>query len=314
MYSGLKILYLRPILNSYGVSKVLFHLISNLKSRGYNIFLASDNGDYFKRQLEKMGIKHYTVPLAAPKIINFLICLIKIGFIVKNQKINIIHSHHRWSSFIAFYVSKALKVPLVTTYHGIHKGKKWATLWGDKIISVSEDGKNHLINYFGLNPERIIVIHNGITIPDSEDIKPFTKGNMNIDSSTHRYIANIARLSLEKDQESLLLAMKMVLQNHPKVRLLMVGEGPLKNRLMKLAEELGIAENIKFLGEVENIRDIYREIEFIALSSLTEGLPISILEALAFGKPVVATNVGDVPLVVIDGKTGYLVPPGSRRN
>jgi glycosyltransferase involved in cell wall biosynthesis len=118
-------------------------------------------------------------------------------------------------------------------------------------------------------------------------------------------------MSPEKDQETLFVAMKKVIKDHPGVKLLIVGKGPLENRLRMLAEELGIANNFEFTGEVRDISNILECIDFVVLSSLTEGLPIAVLEALAFEKPVVATSVGDIPSVVVDGETGCLVPPNN---
>jgi glycosyltransferase involved in cell wall biosynthesis len=183
------------------------------------------------------------------------------------------------------------------------------TLWGDTVISVSEDAKKHLIDYFRVTPSHIKVIHNGIKLPDTDwdDIKHNKNSKPNLNGGAT--IANIARMSPEKDQESLFIAMKMVLHDHPDARLVMIGKGPLENNLKRLAVALDIERNIEFVGEVENISDILLKTDIVVLSSLTEGLPISILEALSFGIPIVATSVGDIPEIISDGKTGCLVQP-----
>lgn len=307
---ALNILYLRSILDAYGVSKILLLLAEELKKEGHNIIIASDNNDKFKTYVEHMGIKHYTVPLSSDRknVINFVISCLRIILIVRKEKIDIIHSHHRWSSFISYFVSKMFGIPLVTTYHGIHTGNKLLTIWGDKIISVSEDAKNHLIEYFNVKPENITVIRNGIKLPEMGNNKPMSKIQNNNNTPV---IANIARMSPEKDQKTLFLAMKIVIEKHPKVKLLIVGQGPLENELKNLAHELGIQNNVKFLGEVEQINAILTNVDFVVLSSLTEGLPMAVLEALAFEKPVIATSVGDIPAVVKDGQNGFLIPPGN---
>jgi glycosyltransferase involved in cell wall biosynthesis len=303
-----RILFLRPVLDTYGVSKVIFQLARTLKKRGYYIAVASDNNDKFKLQFEAIGIRHYTIPLRPDKknIINFFLCMIKMSQIVRKDKISIIHSHHRWSSFIAFFVSRMMRIPLVTTYHAIHHGKKRLSIWGDKIISVSEDAKKHLMEYFNASPQNIAVIHNGICIPELTCDESLSEGAYTLE---HPVIANVARMSPEKDQESLFFAMKKVVTKHPGARLLMVGRGPLENSLRALAEDLGIYHNVEFLGEVEDMDKIFRKTDILVISSLTEGLPIAVLEALAYSKPVVATNVGDIPFVVINRKTGYTVSP-----
>lgn len=308
-YNQNKILYIRPILDSYGVSKVLLHLAVEMKKKGYKVCLASDNLDGFKMQLEKMGIECFILPLSPYRknIVTFIHCFFKLALLVKREKIDLIHSHHRWSSFISFFVSKLLNIPLITTYHGIHRAKRFLTLWGDAVISVSEDAKIHLEQFFRLSPDRITVIANGISIPESEDIISSERGLIT-DSVTY-YIANIARLSVEKDQTTLLLAMRMLLDKLPEAKLMIVGKGPLEEQLKILAEKVGIARNVNFCGEVEDVRSILKRMDCLVLSSLTEGFPLAVLEALAYGKPAVATRVGDIPKVVIDGKTGYLVTP-----
>jgi glycosyltransferase involved in cell wall biosynthesis len=306
-----RVLFLRSILDEYGVSKIMFQLASALKDRGHTIVFGSDNRDNFKSYVENMGIRHYTIPLnpAKKNIINFLVSLIRISLIVKRERICLIHSHHRWSSFISYFVSKMFRIPLVTTYHGTSEGNRSLTIWGDKIISVSESGRLHLIDYFKVNPNCIEVIHNGIQIPKPEDIKNTTEIVTKSHAMGSPIIANIARMSPEKDQESLFYALKDVAKNYPEVALLIVGQGPLEGTLKILSKQLGITRNVALLGEVSDVSPILQYCDFVVLSSLTENMPLAILEAFAFGKPVVATSVGDIPKVVLDGITGYLVSP-----
>jgi glycosyltransferase involved in cell wall biosynthesis len=162
------------------------------------------------------------------------------------------------------------------------------------------------MEYFNASPQNIAVIHNGICIPELTCDESLSEGAYTLE---HPVIANVARMSPEKDQESLFFAMKKVVTKHPGARLLMVGRGPLENSLRALAEDLGIYHNVEFLGEVEDMDKIFRKTDILVISSLTEGLPIAVLEALAYSKPVVATNVGDIPFVVINRKTGYTVSP-----
>ena len=304
----IKILFLRSVLDHYGVSKIMFQLAAVLIKKGYRVIFATDNRDCFKKQIEDRDITHYALPIRPDRknIITFFICFFKICAIVKKEKISLIHSHHRWSSFISFFVSKLFRIPLVTTYHGINRGNKKLTIWGNKIISVSEDGKNHLIDYFKVKPDRIKVIPNGINLPSSENLKSSPDSGVNTDQPV---IANISRLSPEKDQETLFLAIKEVIRNNPDLRLLMVGKGPLEDHLKKFSEKLGLTRNVEFTGEIKNISAIYSNIKFLVMSSTTEGFPMAVLEALAFSKPVVSTNVGDIPKLVINRQTGLLVPP-----
>jgi len=310
--SEIRILFIRPVLDLYGVTKVIFQLATDLRNRGHKIFFASDNQDNYKQMLKNEGILHFTLPLSPNKknLFTFFVCLIKLNSIVKRERIDIIHSHHRWSSFISFFISKWLNIPLVSTYHGIHEGKKFLTVWGDKIISVSEHASKHLEQFFNVNSNRITVIHNGIKLNDIEETKnKLSKRESNL-SNTSPIILHIARLSPEKDHRTLFFAMKLVLKKVKDVKLLLVGKGPIENNLRSQVKDLGINHNVAFIGEVRKIDTLLQRADILVLSSITEGMPMAILEAFSFSKPVVATSVGDIPKVVLNGKTGRLVPAG----
>jgi glycosyltransferase involved in cell wall biosynthesis len=311
MKKKISILFLRPSLNLYGASKIATQLAHELHDRGHKIIFGSDNLDIFKEEIESIGITHYWLPLDPGKknIFNFIRCFIKIFYITKKNRVDLIHSHHRWSSFVSFFISKIVGIPLVTTLHGNDKGNKMLTRFGDRIICVSVDGKRYLKEYFKIGESKITVIPNGIKIPRNNTKNPDNSLEIKLFNDSEIHIAHIARLSPEKDQETLFKAMRIIIKKYPYVKLLMIGKGKLENSLQNLARNLKINNNIKFLGELNDLSFIMHEIKFLVLSSLTEGLPISVLEAFAYGKPVIATNVGDIPKLVIDGYTGYLVPP-----
>jgi len=105
-------------------------------------------------------------------------------------------------------------------------------------------------------------------------------------------------------------AVAMVKRKHPDIKLLLVGEGILKGKMEEMCEALDLQENVMFLGDRSDVPDLLSRIDFFVLPSLWEGLPISLLEASASKLPVIATKVSGSEEVVIDGKTGILVPPG----
>jgi glycosyltransferase involved in cell wall biosynthesis len=123
-------------------------------------------------------------------------------------------------------------------------------------------------------------------------------------------VGYVGRLSPEKGVDRLLQAAALVLARRPNTKFILAGSGPEDARLKRMAETLGLTKNVTFLSQVDEVSEVYASLDMVVLPSLTEGLPLMVLEALAAKRAVVATNVGAVPQVIIDGETGLLVAPG----
>jgi glycosyltransferase involved in cell wall biosynthesis len=122
-------------------------------------------------------------------------------------------------------------------------------------------------------------------------------------------IGTVGRISKEKGHKYFLEASKIVLKDFPDAKFLIVGEGEIRNELERFAEEIGIADSVLFTGYYKNLSEVLAAIDLFVIPSLTESLPLVVLEAMAAGKPVISTDVGGIPEVVIHGKTGLLVGP-----
>jgi glycosyltransferase involved in cell wall biosynthesis len=119
----------------------------------------------------------------------------------------------------------------------------------------------------------------------------------------------VARLDEVKGHTFLFEALSLLKAEFPTLQCLVVGDGPLRWRLEKEAKTRDLESLVRFLGFRQDMDDIYRRMDVLVLPSLTEGLPMTLLEAMAFEKPVVASSVGGIPEVVQNGRTGFLVPP-----
>jgi len=119
----------------------------------------------------------------------------------------------------------------------------------------------------------------------------------------------IARLVPIKDHGTFLRAAAILHRSWPDARFLIVGDGELRSALEQQARTLGLGECVHFLGWQRDLEPIYADLDLVVLSSLNEGTPVSLIEAMAAGLPVVATKVGGVPDLVAEEKTGLLVPP-----
>jgi glycosyltransferase involved in cell wall biosynthesis len=178
------------------------------------------------------------------------------------------------------------------------------------LVFVSNFTKRQFLKIANLPEEKTSIIYNGIDIDEYQ--KPIDKnkkkGEIGIKEDEF-VIGNIANLYPVKGQIYLLRAAKKVLKEIPNTKFLIIGRGELENELKREAQNLGIVSYVKFLGFREDVKELYKIMDVFVLSSLTEGLPLSLIEAMASKVPVVATDVGGIPEVIDDGVNGLLVPP-----
>lgn len=129
-----------------------------------------------------------------------------------------------------------------------------------------------------------------------------------------KVVGSVANFSPKKDQRTLLEAVRRLVPRHPDVRVVLVGTGPLEPELRRQASEPDLVGRVHFAGLRDDVQAILPAFDVFALSSLHEGLPIALLEAMATGLPCVATRVGGAPELIADGHSGFLVPPRSARD
>ena len=173
---------------------------------------------------------------------------------------------------------------------------------------------NHVTDFFvqkGIHSKSgITTIPNGVETDQPLNIDiPSLRKQFGFDADA-LIIGIVARLEWRKDHRTLIHAFSRVVRKVPKARLLVVGDGVLKDELEKLCRDLGIESAIHFAGARADVPAILQAIDIFTLSSLHEGLPIALLEAMAAGRAVVCTKVGEIPRVIIHERTGLLVPPG----
>jgi len=179
----------------------------------------------------------------------------------------------------------------------------------DHYVAVSESVQKHIIDKSRISNEKISVIYNGVNIKSQDNaygqnVKvPLTIQNED------RILMTVGRLHEQKGHCYLIQAISKVRKEFPKVKLLVTGEGEEENNLKKLVKSLDLTNEVIFAGLSSDIEEILPMAELFILPSLWEGLPNALLEAMAAGKPVVATKVGGIPEIVVHGETGILIPP-----
>lgn len=178
------------------------------------------------------------------------------------------------------------------------------------IVANSEAVRNDYIAWSGIDAERITVVPNGVDIQGLmarpwEDVRAIHGIPPN-----EKIVLNVARLTREKGQEFLIRSFAEVLGRGYAATLVIVGHGSFESTLRQLAEDLNLTERVVFAGRQADTQSYYREADVFCLSSVIEGMPNVVLEALAFGLPVVATRAGGTAEVIVDGETGLLVDSG----
>ena len=185
-------------------------------------------------------------------------------------------------------------------------------------IALSGDLASWLENTVGIAPEKVTQIYNGV---DTKTFHPRSAGNdpsLRTDSGIGEIvIGTVGRMQPEKDPLSLANAFISLVDTNPvfmkKLRLHMIGGGVLYEEVRQTFDGAGCLDNVWLPGDCNNVPDLMRNMDVFVLPSLGEGISNTILEAMASGLPVIATNVGGNPELVIDGKTGMLIPAGNSK-
>ena len=226
----------------------------------------------------------------------------------------LVHAHNFGRFFYLGPAAALAGVPALYTEHSNTRREEHA-LWltqrplsalAARIVAVSEDVRRGLVEDQGLRARRVRVVPNGI------DAAPYAAAGAQRDAVRAALglggafvVGSVARLVPVKDQACQLAA----LARCPQATLVLVGDGPERAALEALAAQLGVTARVRFLGTRHDVPNLLAAFDVFTLSSLSEGLPVAVLEAMAAGLPVVATRVGGVPEAVRDGVTGLLTPP-----
>lgn len=249
----------------------------------------------------------------------------RLARILRDQKIGILHSHMFQASLFASPVGKLSRVPVVieTTHvretwrRGWFKSKFWidraVSHFIDRYIAVSEANSRYLVKEKRIPAHKVSVIQNGCSIDRVDPSKAHPQGIRDSIgfSQDDLVLIAVARLEPQKGHRILLQALSLLRNEFPPVRLVCLGVGALKDELITTARDLKVENLVHFAGFQSNVADWLAAADIGVLPSFYEGLPLTAVETLAAGVPLVATAVDGTPEVVVDGETGLLVPPGN---
>lgn len=225
-------------------------------------------------------------------------------------------THH--SNLLGIPLAWLAGVPVrLASHHGIENFPAWPNrlhTWminlglATRLAVVSEQVRQQSIAD-GISPARIVLIPNGVAqAPAAADTRPRLRRQLGV-SDGGSLVLSVGRLAPQKGQHYLLQAVPAVLAQWPQTVFALVGDGASRPELEAEAQRLGIESQVRFLGTQANVPDWLAAADVFVLPSISEGLPVALLEAMIAGRAVVATDVGGVGEVVQDGQTGRLVPP-----
>ncbi len=233
--------------------------------------------------------------------------------------IDVVHTHNDLPLVYMAAPARLLRRRLVHTTHGQHRGSR-RQLWlrraaarlVHRYVAVSQATAEYALSLGEVSPHKLEVILNGT---DLMRFRPDAAARARLRqrwglSADARVVGTVGRLAQVKNQPLLIKALAPLLKNGACDALLLVGGGPQRAALITLAKQLGVANEVRFIGEISYVHKALSAMDVFALSSHSEGLPLVLAEAMACGLPVVATDVGGVAKVVDHGTTGYVVAAG----
>ncbi|MEI6668151.1 MAG: GT4 family glycosyltransferase PelF [Acidobacteriota bacterium] len=239
--------------------------------------------------------------------------VLKLARRLKELKPDVVHTHNPQAQLHGAWAALLGRVPVVVhTKHGrgslegraLGALSRLATTWTSCVVTVSEDAAQVAREIDHVPAERLRVIRNGV------DLERFGASQERKPRIGARAIT-VGRLDPVKDQATLLRAARLVVAQVPAFQLDIVGDGPSRPELEALSGALGLNGSVHFLGYRDPVTTALAEADIFVLSSVSEGVSIALLEAMAMGLPVVATDVGGNREVVVPGETGWLVPASS---
>ena len=239
---------------------------------------------------------------------------------------DIVHCHGARANFIAMFLKRKVKVPFITTVHSDYKldfkdnpYKKvvytainsTALKKFDYYIAISSNFKRMLVDR-GFNEDKIFTVYNGIDLEDDIDYVPREDflNRYGINGENKTIVGIAARLDLVKDHETFIKAAYNVLQKREDVIFLIAGTGNDDERLKSMVQEMGIGDNVHFLGWIRDQYSFFNAIDINVLTSVSESFPYVILEGAKLKKTIISTDVGGISDLTKNGYNGWLIEVG----
>lgn len=305
----MKILQVIPYFCFGGAETMCENLTYALKAKGHEVTVVSlyQERTPISERMEQAGVKL----LYLDKKLGLDLSMVpKLTKIMRAERPDVVHTHLDVIKYAAAAARLAGVKKCVHTVHNV--ADKEAEGRVQKIINhtyfklgwsvpvaLSPEVQRTIADFYGMEAAKVPVIYNGVDLSRCIPKETYAADNMTL--------VHVGRFNAQKNHEGLLRAFQKIHAQYPNCRLNLLGDGELRETIEKLADELGIAENVHFLGSQSNVYPFLNEADIFLLPSRYEGMPMTIIEAMGTGLPIVATAVGGVPDMLTDHQSGLLV-------
>lgn len=308
----MKIMQVIPYFCFGGAEIMCENLTYALKNAGQEVFAVSLYHDRtpIARRMEEAGIR---IVYLDKKLGLDLSMVPKLKTLIQQERPDVVHSHLNIIKYAAAAAKLAGVRKCVHTVHSladreaegrvqkIINGFYFRRGWSVP-VALTPEVQSSVSEFYGLPLRRVPVIYNGIDLSRCVPKTTYETG----ETVT---ILHVGRFDVPKNHPGLLEAFRLLLETHPECRLRLVGDGDLRADMEKLAREKGIADFVEFCGMQSNVYPYLHDADIFTLPSIYEGNPMTIIEAMGTGLPIVASRVGGIPDMISDGESGLLVEP-----
>jgi len=322
MTTRTRVLHVIDSLDLGGAQVVVLNLLEHADRKRFEVEAACLHGHgVFWKRLCDTGLPIHSL---SPHRL-FPIYLPALASLILRRRYEIVHCHLLGANLLAKPLAALLGVPVRINHdhcndkrdnpHGIvATADRLANRLSTHICAVSETTRSFLLESENIASDRVSTIHNGInlqTFQPRSHLRSSTRSRWDLPEDAF-VVGGIGRLTYQKNFALFLEVASAVIKHHPHAVFVIAGTGEDDPALREQAANLGLGSQIRFLGHIEEISLLYPALDVLLLPSRYEGLPITVLEAMAVGLPIIASRLDGIAEVLVDGESGYLVEPGDR--
>lgn len=325
----IRVLHLIVNFESGGTERQAVELLKRIDPVRFEVKLAAlrNRGPLYE-EIEPQFPNIPQFPLTSFYDANFIRQLRRLRNFIRKEQIDILHAHDFYSGMLGVLAARSSGIKVIASQRNLQQSNRMSHQIGQRFISAiahrllvnSKAIRQHLMSNWKTRSNKIVVVRNGL-----RDFSELSSGQwqrpthdelcweLGVDNNS-KLIGCVANLRPVKGHCYLIEAAAQVITEIPNAHFVLIGEGELRSEIQSQALNLGIANYVHFMGHRDDAPKLQTAFDLSVLSSLHEGLPNSVMEAMAARVPVVATAVGGVPELIIAGETGYLARPGDSKD